>query len=377
MKCEKCGNELRLGNEQVGLDQQNNPIIHQFAYCDNCRIKTDMTLQQQKYINVEKSEKPPAKKDSVLSIAALVFSLFGCFAIVGFIMAIIDLCINDKKTRHIGSWVALVFCCIWLIYGIADISNSSEDKSDSKITISTDVSEIPSTQESNENTTETSIAISEKEILFMDEPWGTSYVDFKNNHGELGIWSINGEGYRTFSVDEVVLGDYKGIDFDYNDINIIGNCHNGEIEVAGYKTKDVKVYFAYNIVDGVLTKNESDSALYGARYEFDSLNLEEMYADLTEKLTTLYGESAKTTKDTDLYGNIYTYTYWYGQNDTMVVLKSLDSENDSTGFYNDEIIIAYAWKKGDELLQKASDWLKEEATKEEQSVYGNDSTNGL
>lgn len=369
MKCERCGNELRIGNEQVGFDENKNPIIHQFAYCDNCRIKNDMTLQQQKYSNVEKPEKPPAKKDSVLSIAALIFSLFGCLAIVGFIMAIIDLCINDKKTRHIGSWVSIVFCAIWLIVGIGNMSDSNSNKNDNTITsneITSNVSETVLNEESTENKNETINHISDNEILFMDEPWGISYVDFKNNHGELGLWSINGDGYRTFSVDEVVLGDYKGIDFDYNDINIIGNCHNGEIEVAGYKTKDVKVYFAYTIVDGVLTKNESDSALYGARYEFDSLNLEEMYLDLTEKLTTLYGESFGTTKDTDLYGNIYTYTYWHGQNDTMVVLKSLNSENDSTGFYNDEIVIAYAWKKGDELLQNASDWLKEQATKEEQ-----------
>ena len=79
----------------------------------------------------------------------------------------------------------------------------------------------------------------------MDEPWGTSYVDFKNNHGELGISGMSGENYRTFSVDEVVLGDYKGIDFEYNDINIIGNCYNDEIDVAGYTTKEISVYFVY------------------------------------------------------------------------------------------------------------------------------------
>lgn len=130
MKCERCGNELRIGNEQVGFDENKNPVIHQFAYCDNCRIKTDITLQQQKYSNVEKPEKPPAKKDSVLSIAALIFSLFGCLAIVGFIMAIIDLCMNDKKTRHIGSVVALVFCGIWLVYGISDYTSSNTNSNE-------------------------------------------------------------------------------------------------------------------------------------------------------------------------------------------------------------------------------------------------------
>lgn len=375
MKCERCSNELRLGNEQVGFDENKNPVIHQFAYCDNCRMKWDLSLQQQNYSNAHVENKPQKKKDSVLSILSCIFALFGCTCIVAVILAIIDLSINDKTKKHTGSWFAIVVAGIWLLIGVynfstADIRNSKSDTETKQSVV------IDENEQENTNKEEINI-ISDKEILFMNEPWGISYTEFKNNHGELGVWDLTGESYRTFSVDEIVLGDYKGLDFDYNDINIVGNCYNGEIDVAGYKTKDITVYFAYTISDGVLNQNLSDSALYGARYEFDSLNLEEMYADLTEKLTDLYGEYSNTSKDTDLYGNVYTYTYWYGQNDTMVVLKSLNSENDSTGFYDDEIVIAYAWKKGDELLQKASDWLKEEATNQEKSVYGNSSTDGL
>lgn len=179
MKCEKCGNELRLGNEQVGLDQQNNPVIHQFVYCDNCRIKTDMTLQQQKYINVEKSEKQPAKKDSVLSIAALVFSLFGCFSIVGFIMAIIDLCINDKKTRHIGSWVALVFCCIWLVYGIFEnTSSNTNEQTNTTVVLNEDNNEQEITTDSNN---ETENIVEEPVIEYQSVDSNTLLSELENN----------------------------------------------------------------------------------------------------------------------------------------------------------------------------------------------------
>jgi len=217
----------------------------------------------------------------------------------------------------------------------------------------------------------------DKEILFRDIPWGTNYTEVDEMLGELNLWALSGESFRTFSTDEIILGDYQGIDFDYNDINIIANAYNGEVDVAGYTTRDVVLYFSYIPVDGILTKTEEDSALYGARYEFDTQNLNAMSSDLVSKLTSLYGEPSKTTSKSDIYKNEYTYTYWYGANDTVIVLKTQNTEKDTTNLYEDEIIISYVWLKGDELLQNASDLLKEEAIQKEEDVYGNDSTGGL
>ncbi len=58
MNCPKCNGELRIGAEQVGLDKDNLPIFHRFAYCDVCRLKKDLDLQEEK-----KPEPEPAKKD--------------------------------------------------------------------------------------------------------------------------------------------------------------------------------------------------------------------------------------------------------------------------------------------------------------------------
>lgn len=85
----------------------------------------------------------------------------------------------------------------------------------------------------------------------------------------------------------------------------------------------VELYFSYIPVDGILTKTEEDSALYGARYEFDTQNLNAMSSDLVSKLTSLYGEPSKITSKSDIYKKEYTYTYWYGANDTVIVLKTL------------------------------------------------------
>lgn len=210
------------------------------------------------------------------------------------------------------------------------------------------------------------------EILFRDIPWGTSYTEVDKTLSQFEMWNLSGDGYKTYSVDEVLLGDYKGINFECSDINIIANTYSGEVDVAGYKTSETELYFAYVPVDGVLTKTEDDSSLYGARYVFEAQNLDEMYADLTRKLTSLYGAPSDVKKQ----GDKYTYTYWYGANDTELVLKSTNW-NDETGVFKDEIVIAYAWRKGDELLQNASDILKQEAIDKEAAVYGNDTTDGL
>lgn len=216
-----------------------------------------------------------------------------------------------------------------------------------------------------------------EEILFRNTPWGISFTEADEIFGDFGIWNLSGEMMKTKSVDDIVIGDYEGIRFDNSEINIIANAHNGETDVAGYTTSEICLYFAFLPVDGILTKSENDSAMYGAQYTFEPKNLNEMSNDLISKLTTLYGEPDKTTTRSDLWNVQYEYTYWYGANDTEAVLKKVDASEDTTDLYDDEIIISYVWKKGDELLQNASDTVTLNAQSKEADVYGNNSTNGL
>lgn len=218
----------------------------------------------------------------------------------------------------------------------------------------------------------------EKEILFRDIPWGTSYTDVDNQHGDFGLWALNGDGFITPSVDAVLLDDqYEGIHFEYGDINILGHTLGFEPQVAGYTASEVTLYFVYTVNDGKLNKTEQESALYGANYKFETIDLESMSNDFISKLTSLYGHSDETTEDKDIWGNVYTFTHWSGANDTELTLKTTDASEDSTGFYSDEISISYAWRKGDELLQAASDVLKSEAKGAEAENYGNSNTDGL
>lgn len=219
---------------------------------------------------------------------------------------------------------------------------------------------------------------SEKEILFRDIPWGTNFLDTANYFEGYDLWDLSGDWTVNPSVDGVLLNnDNEGIDFEYNDINIIGNLYPGEMEVAGYTTKDVELHFAYTFKDDMLLKNKYYCALYGATYVFEPLNLEEMTQDLIAKLSSIYGDYAKESTDRDLFGSVYKYYYWYGVNDTELVLVSETVSEDMAELLSDTISISYAWRKGDELLQEANDYLKNEDINAEASSYGDSNTSGL
>lgn len=219
--------------------------------------------------------------------------------------------------------------------------------------------------------------IADVEITFKDIPWGTTFSEADSMLSQLNLWNISGEGFKQYSVDDILIGDYKGIDFEYSGINVISNAFNKEQTVAGYTTSDITLYFVFIPVNGYLTYVEDDAILYGAQYEFEPTDLARMYEDLKGKLVSLYGDPYKTSEDSDIFGNKYTYTYWRGVNDTELVLRSLDSSKDTTNIYDDKIYISYAWRRGDTLLKNASNAVKMERLDAETGAQESGSTEGL
>lgn len=391
MNCPRCGKSAQVNSQLVGYASNGLPIYHRTAYCPNCLNRWDLDN------NIPKEPSFAKGKNSTLSVIACALAgvsfVFPMIIIIGYLLAlsggiigIIDLSIKEKDKKHLGSWFAIVVLVLWTIVLFSALSENHQSKQPVSFnkpieqTIDSEDSADEILVSDNEQTGQTeNEEIPEntycQEILFMGFPWGTSFTEIETTHPEFDLWGIAGEGYKTFSVDDIVLGDYEGIDFEYNDINIIGNC-DYEKDVAGYIPKEINFYFAYGIVDGVLMQTEEDSKLYGGQYVFETQNIEGMTSDLVEKLSSLYGESDKYTEDNDLWNNYYTYTYWYGENNTMVVLKTLNAEEDSQ-IYKDQVTISYVWIEGDSLLQEASDYLKIKAKEDEEKIYGNENTSGL
>lgn len=113
MKCTKCGGELILGSQQVGVDDNGLPIIHRTGTCQQCGVKFDFDKKP-----IDNKKKKVQKKDTALGTTALVLSLFGCTTILSLVLALIDLGIGDKERKHSNAKGALVVCGIYFVIGI-------------------------------------------------------------------------------------------------------------------------------------------------------------------------------------------------------------------------------------------------------------------
>lgn len=212
------------------------------------------------------------------------------------------------------------------------------------------------------------------EILFRGLPWGISRTEAASSIAGIDFISWTGESYSGCAIDEIITG--KSKTFEYSDINIMDTSYLGSLLVAGYETDSVNMYYAYIPTNGVLTKTPEDSSLYAAEYTFKPENAAAAGDDLLGKLSSLYGEPSKTLFDTNLWKDEFAFTYWYGANDTMVVLI-VEDEAKSTWPLGEEIKIVYAWNGGDQLLEQASEILKAEALQNESTKYGNGDVSGL
>lgn len=109
IKCQECGKD----------------VSDKAFSCPNCGCPIDNNEEVLKSINdisengydelQEKNNKTEKKKDSVLSVVAIFLSLFSLTYFIGMIIALIDICINDKTKSHVGSVFAMIISIIYFI----------------------------------------------------------------------------------------------------------------------------------------------------------------------------------------------------------------------------------------------------------------------
>lgn len=236
MKCAKCKAELRVAQEQIGVSEQNVPILKTFAYCDKCRTKYDYD---------ELIKKQP-KSNSALSVWALILSLLGCTSIIGGILGIIDLCINDKNKKHIGSWFAIIFSALFILTGGTIIGCSgmlgNAESEETVVEVNDNIIEYEEkdTTESSENKKE--------EVSENSKDYYTEGESFKTNDLKVTINSVN---------------------LDYNDY---------EDEYGWYTLEEGMKYISVSFT----YENEGDSDAYVSIYDY------ECYADGTLMEQTYY-----------------------------------------------------------------------------------------
>lgn len=359
MKCPNCGSEdVKISQVQSGVTSQitgsqttTNINYKQVLICDKCNYSWDYLSA----LDVKKMK-------------------------------------NNAKNRVIGFGVAIGICIILILWASSNNKNEDSDNRTEHVIYETQDETSNTSSESDENITETltqspmethtsiSEPTSDVEITFRDIPWGSSYTDVNKILDSFDLMANAGQGIRNPSVDAILYDDdNKGIEFENNYINIIASALNTDnADVAGYELSEMNLYFAYAVTNGVINRTEENSKLYGAKYYLNPSDITSANNDLVSKLSSIYGNPAKSETDIDYDGDYITYTYWYGINDTELILKTIEaSEENRTDYYTGAIVISYAWREGDDLMQQASDAISAEAIANEEITYENNSLEGL
>lgn len=151
--CPECGREFENSRticslckcdlEEIRVSGRARPqTTGQRTQAQQRRPQTAQTRQAQGYSEVKAQQRAQAQTQrntpvlqeksgpSGLSITALVFSLLGCFSIVGLVLGIVDLCIN-KHRKKVCSVLALVFAGLWIVGIAAYVGGNRSPKSPS------------------------------------------------------------------------------------------------------------------------------------------------------------------------------------------------------------------------------------------------------
>lgn len=196
----------------------------------------------------------------------------------------------------------------------------------------------------------TSCAETKEEIKFRDFEWGGNY-----NETALKIEGLDyplkfDDGGLTAgqSVDQVIneTGTLYNAKYHIHGCASSGFSNDAKINVAGYTTRALYLYYAFPVENGVILANQDDAKFYCGEYCFVTTEPDLMIKDLKGKMTDLYGQcDAEKTK-----GDLTSYC-WYGANKTVVALV-LDNHYDYLySAYNVKLI--YGWYGGDDLLEEA------------------------
>ncbi len=211
------------------------------------------------------------------------------------------------------------------------------------------------------------LAEEQQEIKFRGVDWGISYSETVDQLTDFGVrWESpeTVDGRKIKSLINNKWSDY----YDYKSACKVDAVSTKEKKVAGYDISSVKLYFAYIPNEkGEITHSADDTSFFMAQYKINPTDLDGVYGDLKEKLTSLYGKPAK--EDSDGFVIHYNYCYWYGANDTMVVIVTDDNY--------ECIYINYVWNNGEKLMDQANAIQHQAEIDKEKEKFGTDNTDGL
>ena len=225
--CGKCNKPINI-IEKIVSENETERIHEVTEQCDNCKII------YKKY-NKKVIKPKAARKDSSMSVVAAILAFFGCTALFGFIFALVDLIINEKDKRHLGSWVAMVFCAMWLFVALVTSGHNAKEEN--------------SFANTTNETIETSMEIEQSESIVVETPASEEI-------SEVEIAEVPAETEEEYKAS---CQEYNYKDVLRNPNDYVGQKIVIEMEISSVHSEDiltpVKYYFGY-------TKDEPDDTYY-------------------------------------------------------------------------------------------------------------------
>ncbi len=205
---------------------------------------------------------------------------------------------------------------------------------------------------------------SDNQITFRGIEWYTKFPTvngmFRNNSPYV---------FENADIDSIEYAEWGGI-FTEDRTNEAGvSVYYHDLDVAGYEA-EAHAYYMYPIVDGASVRDTDEAEFYLAIYSFmDYEDMDSVYADLKNKLISLYGEGEQ--KKNGYYKES---TYWEDENGNALWIV-LDAEDDVIR----EIRLAYAAGDSKERLAELRKVLLAEkaAAEENERKQNAENTSGL
>lgn len=129
IKCPECGKEI--SDKATSCPNCGCPIGFNSGITTHNNMGTYTNNNPYETQNNAQTLRPytPKKKNSVLGILALIFSILGCTFMIGIALAIIDLVKKDGR-KKVLSIVSLCICAFWIVLLVFVGGNDTEDKNE-------------------------------------------------------------------------------------------------------------------------------------------------------------------------------------------------------------------------------------------------------
>ena len=234
-----------------------------------------------------------------------------------------------------------------------------------------------------------------EEIMFRGIPWGSAadYTCDKLNKDGLSLFLTTPEDYSaiaTYRVKNMVSASMYGNASSEQGLTAFALEYPMDLKVAGYNPSTVMTFFVYRPHEEELVYDLKYTAFYAGLYTFIPENIDGMFSDLKEKLTSVYGEFVHEGGSEIIEEILGEKTFmwssfepdqkvavWETDESYLFLISNKMPDGADPTFYRDSISIVYAAKESDKWIDEALDAQKRTNGRLEEEKYGDGDTDGL